>query len=309
MNKKFLDFAQKEELETLRQGADAEGGTATKVPDPSFFFRQNPRCSATTPPVLCSKKPCLSAFCNSPDSLFVILQQFNTSHANMENGKDGLNILGHELGHSYGAKTEAESDLHSEKLKNAVNQENKYNGYSVNTSWEGARDWGAQNQNVLDQGNSKLAQVGGSDKRLRIINEGKEILGADWIKQEYKIDVTKAGDYVQKIPGPVLDIAGITLAPIALSAGLLGAPAIETAVLLGGVGLAAASVSQTFFEYEEGHISKKQATISTGLNSLPFFVSRAPLGKFAQYNISKTLFVGQKMNESNKKQENKTNNQ
>jgi hypothetical protein len=84
----------------------------------------------------------------------------NTEYGSMNNENYAVDVLGHELGHSYGAKIEAESDLHSEKLKNAVNQENKYNGYSVNTSWEGARDWGAQNQNVLDQGNSKLAQVG-----------------------------------------------------------------------------------------------------------------------------------------------------
>jgi hypothetical protein len=54
--------------------------TITKYPDPAFFFLQNPRCSAATPPVFFSTKPCLREFCNSPDPSFFILQQ---SQANL----------------------------------------------------------------------------------------------------------------------------------------------------------------------------------------------------------------------------------
>ena len=145
---------------------------------------------------------------------------------------------------------------------------------------------------------------------MRIINEGKEILGADWIKQEYKIDVTKAGNYVQKVPGPILDIAGITLAPVALSAGLLGAPAFITGgIFVTNLALGASTVGKILFDYKEEKISKKEAIISSA-----FFIGGAANSKifknqrFIQYNVSKTLFVGQKIGESDKKPESKTNN-
>jgi len=225
----------------------------------------------------------------------------NARNTNMGDVKEVTEVIGHELGHGYGAKTEKEAQGYSEKMLRAIESESRYNGYQFSEGGN-SRNWLDKNRGKLEEGNRLVSQVEARDEKIAIINEGKEWMRVNWMKdKDYKIDVTKVGNFVQKVPAPVLDVAAITVAPIALSAGLLGAPFVEGAIVWYGVGTTLTSIGKTVFDYKEDEISKKQAIINTGLNTGSLLIGKIFPTKFLQYNASKSIFIAQKITENNVK--------
>ena len=171
-NQTNLDFSQTDKAETLRQGADAEGyqdafTTYKEISDKNIKEIVGPNYKGEGDVNLYAKPDEYSGQRDKKTGDIYI----NTQHANMENGKDGLNILGHELGHGYGAKTEAEANEYGSKVVQGFERESGYQGKggfqaagnNLNVpkySWQELK----QNSAVIQAGNTGVEKVIFSDK-------------------------------------------------------------------------------------------------------------------------------------------------
>jgi len=138
----------------------------------------------------------------------------------MENGKDGLNILGHELGHGYGAKTEAEANEYGSKVVQGFERESKYQGKggfqaAGNNLNVPKYSWQELNQNspVIQAGNTGVDRVVDSDKKLYLYNgivvgttgvndhKVKEIGDSTLDELGFKVDMTRVAKEYADVEG------------------------------------------------------------------------------------------------------------